>query len=61
MGDRRSDGIDELRQLLPLPKRQVEVVCVEPSSETKGHKADSDKIKVTLTLLYLPVVYSLTL
>lgn len=41
LGDKRSEGIDRMRQLLPVPRRTVEVLTCEPMGsliDTKGNK-----------------------
>ncbi|PIK33218.1 putative mediator of RNA polymerase II transcription subunit 12-like protein, partial [Apostichopus japonicus] len=41
LGDKRSEGIDRMRQLLPVPRRTVEVLTCEPMGsliDTKGIK-----------------------
>ncbi|NXI37635.1 MD12L protein, partial [Galbula dea] len=41
LGDKRSDSIDKVRQLLPLPKQTCEIVTCEPMGsliDTKGNK-----------------------
>uniref|UniRef100_S4RBR3 Mediator complex subunit Med12 catenin-binding domain-containing protein n=1 Tax=Petromyzon marinus TaxID=7757 RepID=S4RBR3_PETMA len=41
LGDKRSESIDKLRQLLPLPKQTVDIITCEPMGsliDTKGNK-----------------------
>ncbi|XP_033116793.1 mediator of RNA polymerase II transcription subunit 12-like protein [Anneissia japonica] len=41
LGDKNSDGIDKVRQLLPVPKKFVEVITCEPTGcvmDTRGNK-----------------------
>jgi len=42
LGDKKSIGNDQLRKLLPIPKKQVEVITVDPHG-TRGHKSADEK------------------
>ena len=62
LGDKRSESIDKVRQLLPLPKQTCDVITCEPMGsliDTKGNKIagfdsiDKKQARVNVCFLYI--------
>lgn len=61
LGDRQSESLEKVRQLLPLPKQTRDVITCEPQGsliDTKGNKIAGFEKEVLI--VYTPPVHLLT-
>ena len=62
LGDRQSESLEKVRQLLPLPKQTRDVITCEPQGsliDTKGNKIAGFEKEVPALTCHRPSVYML--
>ena len=60
LGDRQSESLEKVRQLLPLPKQTRDVITCEPQGsliDTKGNKIAGFEKEVAAVTCHRPSVY----